>query len=67
MQFWTFFSKDFLIVINSKMSVEEGHQQIYDSIEKGDLNTLRTLLEPPLNVDSILCDMYLFFLTSDMF
>lgn len=49
------------------MSVEEGHQQIYDSIEKGDLNTLRTLLEPPLNVDSILCDMYLFFLTSDMF
>jgi hypothetical protein len=32
---------------------ESVDQQIYDAIEKGELNTLRTILEPPLNVDTI--------------
>lgn len=44
----------------------ENHQQIYDSIEKGDVTTLKTLLEPPMTVDTIvfffsnlqLCNIY---------
>jgi hypothetical protein len=32
---------------------EDIHQLIYEAIEKGELNTLRTLLEPPLSVDTI--------------
>jgi hypothetical protein len=34
---------------------ESVEQQLYDAIEKGELNTLRTILEPPLNVDTIVC------------
>ena len=41
------------------MSTEEIHQQLYDAMEKDDINTLKTLLEPPLNVDTIVC--FLFF------
>ena len=33
----------------------ENHQQIYEAIEKGDVNSLKTLLEPPLTVDTIVC------------
>ena len=35
------------------MSQEDVYQQLFDSIEHDDLTTLRTLLEPPLNVDTI--------------
>jgi len=32
---------------------EEIHMQLFEAVEKGDLNTLKTLLEPPLSVDVI--------------
>lgn len=41
------------------LTTEEIHQQIYDAMEKDDLNTLKTLLEPPLGIDTIVC--FLFF------
>lgn len=42
--------------VNLIMSTEEEiHQQLYDAMEKDDINTLKTLLEPPLNVDTIVC------------
>lgn len=35
------------------MSEEDNRLQIFDSIEKGDLVSLKALLEPPLTVNSI--------------
>lgn len=43
------------------MTEEEIHQQLYDAMEKDDLNTLKTLLEPPLNVDTVVCFLIFFF------
>jgi hypothetical protein len=40
------------------MTEEEIHQQICEAIQRGDLNSLKTLLEPPLNVDSIVFFRY---------
>ena len=32
------------------MFTEEIHQLLYDAMKKDDISTLKTLLEPPLNV-----------------
>lgn len=37
------------------LSQEELHMQLFEACEKGDLGTLKALLEPPLTVDVIVC------------
>ena len=39
--------------MSNNLSPEELHMQLFEAVERGDLNALKTLLEPPLTVDVI--------------
>ena len=41
------------------MNKEEIHQQIFDALERDDIHSLKILLEPPLNVDTIVLFYFL--------
>lgn len=45
------YSFDQMSMIN--MTIEEQHQQLFETIEKGDLNFLKSLIEPPLTVNTV--------------
>ena len=36
---------------------QEVYQQIFDAIERGDVTGVKTLLVPPLNVDTRVCSV----------
>ena len=35
------------------LTTADIHQQIFDAIEKGDINQLKVLIEPPITVNTI--------------
>ena len=37
------------------MASEEVYQQLFEAVENGDVNGIKVLLEPPLNVDTRVC------------
>lgn len=37
------------------MASEEVYQQLFEAVENGDVNTIKVLLVPPLNVDTRVC------------
>ena len=39
--------------MNQKLSEEELHMQLFEAVEKGDINTLKLLVQPPITVDVI--------------
>lgn len=43
------------------LTTQEIHQQLFSAVEKGDLNQLQSLLEPPLTVNTIVWIFYLLF------
>lgn len=42
------------------LSTVDLHQQIFDAIEKGDINQLKVLIEPPATVNTIVCFLLFF-------
>ena len=39
--------------MTQRLSEEELHMQLFEAVEKGDINTLKLLVQPPVTVDVI--------------